>query len=295
MNIKQIRYFIAVAEEHHVGRAAARLNMSQPPLTRQIQNLEEEVGVALFRRTPHGVELTEAGRSFWHDAVEILRVVEMATERTRRVDRGQTGRLDVGVFGSAAITTIPEILYDFTRSHPHVELILHNEPFSHQVEALLRRSIMIGFDRYVPNNAEINTELVCEDSLIAAVNSNSPLAQQNSISVQEMVSARLSGGEKKSPNKETMFFLERNFGNAICRASDMLTLIGLIGAGLGFGVVPESLKNINFPNVAFRPLKGDEKMSYNLYCYYRKDERSPILREILESIGKYRESKSERQ
>ena len=101
MDLRHLKYFIAVAEEQNIGRAAARLNISQPPLTRQIQQLEEELGVRLFNRTPRGMELTQTGEVLLHEARNIRSLVEQATERTQRAGQGKLGRLDVAIFGSA--------------------------------------------------------------------------------------------------------------------------------------------------------------------------------------------------
>lgn len=109
MDIRQLKYFIAVAEEQNFGRAAERLHRSQPPLTRQIQTLEEELGVLLFRRTAKGVELTQAGETLQRDAMNILALVKQATERAQLAAKGQIGILDVGVYGSAAFPSNPSL------------------------------------------------------------------------------------------------------------------------------------------------------------------------------------------
>ncbi|MDR3435306.1 LysR substrate-binding domain-containing protein [Telmatospirillum sp.] len=295
MNIKQIRYFVAVAEEQHMGRAAARLHLSQPPLTRQIKALEEELGVALFKRTPQGVDLTEAGRSFWKDAGNIQDLIEQATERTRRVGNGQIGRLDVGIFGSAVLTTIPKILFSFTRSYPGVETVLHNAPFPLQVEALLQRRVLIAFDRHIPDNDELSTELVEEDRLIFAINKFHPLSKMRQVSLSDLATERLVWGRKKiiGPKALEPFHDQGISPNIVYESPDMITTISLVGGGLGIALVPVSMSKIRFPNVVFRPLKQKEKLNFDLYCVFRKDEKSPLLREMLNVVRAYRDNKKQ--
>lgn len=126
MELRHLRYFIAVAEERNIGRAAARLHISQPPLTRQIQQLEEQLGVQLFNRTPRGMELTPAGELLLDEAKNINAVIEQATERTQRAGQGKFGRLDVAIFGSAILDTIPRLLADFRGAYPDVKVVLHS-------------------------------------------------------------------------------------------------------------------------------------------------------------------------
>ena len=116
MDLRHLRYFIAVAEEQNIGRAATRLHISQPPLTRQIQQLEEELGVLLLNRTPRGVELTQAGELFLEEARNIRSIVEQATERTQRAGQGKLGRLDVAIFGTAILDAIPKLLLAFRQT-----------------------------------------------------------------------------------------------------------------------------------------------------------------------------------
>lgn len=126
MEFRHLRYFMALADEGNFGRAARRAHISQPPLTRQIRQLEEEFGTRLFERTPKGVELTEAGRLFREEAMKILALAQLAAEKTRMAARGELGRLDVGIFGSAVLNVIPRLILEFRRRYPAVEVHLHN-------------------------------------------------------------------------------------------------------------------------------------------------------------------------
>ena len=178
MDLRHLRYFIAVAEEQNIGRAAARLHISQPPLTRQIQQLEDELGVRLFTRTPRGMELTGAGELFLEEARNIRALVDQATERTQRAGQGKLGRLDVAIFGSGILDTIPKVLLAFRNAYPEVKLVLHSMSKGEQIEALRQRRIDAGFNRMLAPLPDLATQLVATESLFLAVHESSPLARE---------------------------------------------------------------------------------------------------------------------
>jgi DNA-binding transcriptional LysR family regulator len=148
MEIRQLKYFAVLAEELNFNRAAARLHMSQPPLTRQIQQIESELGAQLFLRLPRGLELTPAGASLQDDARRILGQLEVAKDRAGKAGRGQIGRLDVGIFGSAILNHIPRLLLQFRNRYPEVQISLHEQTKSEQLQALREKRITIGFRTY---------------------------------------------------------------------------------------------------------------------------------------------------
>ena len=136
LEIRHLRYFVAVVEQGSFRGAALRLHVSQPPLTRQIQQLEEVLGVQLLLRKPRGVETTVAGQVFFDEARNILALTEQAASRAQLAGEGQLGRLDVGVFGSAVLDTIPRIIQKFRNTYPRVEVVLHNLDRAGQLRAL---------------------------------------------------------------------------------------------------------------------------------------------------------------
>jgi len=176
VDLRQLRYFMAVAEERNFGRAAARLHISQPPITRQIHMLESELGVLLFERTRWGVNLTPAGEELLASASQIEALVDYASDRARRAGLGAIGRLDVGVFGSGAISIVPTILRRYLKANPAVEVIVHNVPQPAQLVALRQRRILITFDRYLPDDADLTVETVVHEGLLLAVKETNVLA-----------------------------------------------------------------------------------------------------------------------
>lgn len=292
MEIRQLKYFIAVAEERNISRAAARLHISQPPLTRQIQALEEQMGVVLFKREHWGVELTPAGTSFLAHARQIQSQLEMASELAQRAGKGQIGRIDIGVFGSAMLNIVPQILNAFAVSHPDVERVLHSAPKSAQIEALQRGRVMIAFDRYLPALPQLCTELVCEEAIYVALNVRHPLAAQREIRIEQLRDEPLIGEQDSS-----MFFATRDLfahhgfePRALQKAADMIAAAVMVAGGFGTALVPESVCSLQLPNLVYRPLGADVEARVQLHCAYRRDEQSPLLEALLDTVRNFRQS-----
>ena len=186
MELRHLKYFVAVAKELSIGRAALILNISQPPLTRQIQQLEEDLGATLFVRSVKGVELTEAGRTLYAEAQNILALVDLATERTKRASLGLIGRLDVGIFGSGMFDIVPRVLLKFRTEYPDVKIAMHTMTKGEQIEALRQRRITIGFNRLVPKHPDICSKVVMWERLLVGVHSSNPLAEQERIALVDL-------------------------------------------------------------------------------------------------------------
>ena len=291
MDISRLKYFIVTAEERNISRAAERLHMTQPPLTRHIQSLEEELGVALFNRTKWGVDLTEAGKAVLNHAHSIKNQVELATEQVRKVAQGQQGKIDIGVYGSAVLDLIPKILSHYSSSHPEVKVALHFAPRGCQIEALHRERLLIAFDRYLPETPEINVELVGREALWIALNRNDPLAQQSAVSLDDLRSARLIGEQDPCVYLvcQTLFEHHHFAPRIVHKAVDMISAVAMVAGGFGSALVPESVLNLQLPNVVYRPLKTDLECLVDLHCAYRKNEQSPLLKSLLDCIRAYRD------
>lgn len=294
MELRQLKYFIAVAEELNFGRAAARLHLSQPPVTRQIQALEDELGAQLFVRTPKGVVLTPAGEALLRDAISIRTLVAQAVDRAQRAGRGQTGVLDVGVYGSSALNIVPKILAAFTKTHPDVKILLHNAHRSLQIEALRQGRILIAFDRYIPDDEDLAVERVARERLLVALHANHPLASRPVISVGD-----LRGEPMIMPGG--LNALTANVALSLCRAhglepnvarevSDVITGVTLVACDQGLALVPESATSFQLPSLVYRPLKEGNENFMELHCLYLKREQSPLLRELLQTVRSYRQT-----
>ncbi len=178
MELRHLRYFVAVAEELHFGRAAQRLQMAQPPLSQQIRQLEQELGVELLYRTKRTVRLTEAGLAFLHQARQILVQSEQAIEVAQRASRGEVGRLAIGFVGSATYSLLPTAVRSFRHQFPDVRLMLHEMTTSEQIEALHDDRIQVGFIRPPISDDKLSVETVLQESFVAVLPEAHPLATQ---------------------------------------------------------------------------------------------------------------------
>ena len=291
MNINRLKYFIVTAEERSISRAAERLHITQPPLTRHIQSLEEELGVPLFNRTRSGVELTEAGKAVLSHARSIRTQVDLASEQMRKIARGQEGQIDVGVYGSAVLDLIPKILSNYSSSHPEVKVVLHFAPRGHQIEALHQDRLLIAFDRYLPETPELCSELVGRESLWIAVNRNDPLARKSSVSLDDLRTVRLIGEQDPCVYLMCEALFERHHFEPLVvqKAADMISAVAMVAGGFGSAFVPQSVLNLQLPNVVYLPLTTDSQCYVDLHCAYRKNEQSPLLKSMLDCIRSWRD------
>ena len=287
MDIRQLKYFITVAEEQNIGRAAVRLHVSQPPLTRQIKALEEELGVLLFIRTHWGVKLTQAGESLLEHARNIRAHVDLAREYAQRAGNGQIGRIDVGMYGSAMLNIVPQILNSFVASHPDVKVVLHTLRKGPQIEALHQGRILIAFERYIPESQGLQIELVGKEPLRVALNKRNPLADQPFIHVDQLRSELIIGEVDPSAAIKNLFSKHNFEPLFVQKATDMISAVVMVAGGFGTAIVPDSLQTLQLPNVVYRPLITDADILIELHCAYRTDERSPLLKALLETVREY--------
>lgn len=295
MDLRQMRYFVTVAEERHFGRAAERLHMAQPPLTRQIHNLEDELGALLFKRTPKGVELTEAGQVLLDEAAPILALAARAKQRTQQAGQGLIGRLDVGVFGSGVLDVIPRLLSRFHQQRPEVRIDLHNMTKAEQLAALHERRITVGFNRLVPDEPELVVETVLRERLMVGLYKGHPLCTRRRIAVRDMDNEPLI----LYPNvpmpglaqEVTDAFRREGVRlNVAQEVEDVLTCVALVASGFGLCVTTESAASLRLPGVVYRPLDSAFLQDIELSCIYRRDARSPILDAFLGVVRAFKDA-----
>jgi LysR family transcriptional regulator, benzoate and cis,cis-muconate-responsive activator of ben and cat genes len=295
MDIRQLKNFIAVAEERNIGRAAVRVHLSQPPLTRQIHALEDDLGVQLFTRTPRGVDLTQAGEALLKDARSICGLADQAADRAKLAGRGQVGRLDIGVFGTAMFDVLPRLLSGFDQTHPQVKLVLHHDQTPAQVTALRQGRVLLVFERMLPNEPDIAIELVARERLLVALHQSHRLAAKKAITMQDLRDEPMI--MQAAPLSQLA-----NVALDLCRANgfepkvaqlapDVVTGALMVSCGMGTMFVPESMRNLQLPNLVCRPLKGQANAFMDLHCYYLKTERSPLLAALLDTIRNFRRGK----
>ena len=296
MDLRQLKYFIAAAEEKNIGRAATKLCISQPPLTRQIKQLEGQLNVKLLDRTSRGVELTDAGALFLEEARNILSLVEQTTERVKRAGAGQLGRLDVAIFGSGILNTIPKILLAFKHAYPDVKVVLHTMEKDEQVEALRQRRISLSFNRLLPPLAGLTTEVVRMEKLLLAVNKKSPLSKLSSVPFHTLQQNPLilvpTGSRPNFVDKVIQLTQENNIIPNITQiVGDAVTGVALVASGFGVCIVPESATVLSLPGVVYRPLSGlPESAKVDLSCIYRSGDESPLLAAFLGTMREIKDS-----
>ena len=291
-DLRQLRYFIAVAEEGNVHRAATRLHVSQPPLTRQIKALEDSLGVQLFRRTHWGVELTQAGQALLSEARAINAHIDHGLDRTRRVGRGESGRLDVGVFGSGALSLVPQVLRRYSTLYPDVQIVLLNVMQSAQVEALRQRRLLITFDRYLPEDQDLIVEIVVRERQLVALQQDNPLAKRSVVPMHALAREHfIVGRDARHAHRIAALCQANGFDPRIGQeAGDMVTGLALVANGYGVQIVPESIRAVSMPGLVYRPIKAKGDSSIDLQCAYRRDETSLLLAALLGVVREFSRS-----
>lgn len=301
MTLDQVRAFVAVAEELHFGRAAERLTMTQPPLSRQIQKLERTVGVTLLERDNRKVELTEAGRAFLDESYRLLALVESAGDLARRIDGGATGTLRLGFTAVSAIGMLGPLLKDLDRSLPGIEVILHERVTAAQADGIRRGELDLGLARPPFDTSEFESRVVFREALCAAVPADHALAEVD----RPLTAGDFDGVPVISYNPvQSRYFHEltvRFLTNAHPRVEQqvhqILTAVLLVAAGRGCALVPASARSLGVQGVVYKDLVdggGDPDGSevpgrpVELHAIWARGRRSPMLRRVLAQIGRMR-------
>ncbi|MEK6348310.1 MAG: LysR substrate-binding domain-containing protein [Burkholderia sp.] len=293
MEIKQMRYFLALAEELNFGRAAERLHMAQPPLTRQIRALEEEIGTALFVRTAKGAELTAAGEALLAEVPNILSLSKRAEDRTRLAGQGFSGSLEVGIFSSGVLNVIPRLLGTFHAERPQVKISIHNLSKTEQIAALRERRITIGFNRLVPEEPDIEVDWVQKEKFLVALYEGHPLCARKAVTLRDLddepmivyPNAPVHGLAQEVANA---FRAENVTLRIEQEVEDVVTCIALVASRFGVCVTTESASSLRLPGVVYRPLHSAHLRDIELSCLYRSGDNDPILRAFLELIRRSR-------
>jgi len=289
MDVRHLKSFIAVAEEENIGRAANRLHISQPPLSRQIQALERDLGAALFHRTVKGVELTEAGAVMLSDARNIVALFDRMADRAMQANRGQLGRLDIGIFGSTVLGFFPAILMRFHKENPDVKIVVHTMNRQEQLDGLRTGRIGIGFNRFVNAEPGIAVEIVHKEPVMVALRSDHPLAQLKAIPFPRLANEPLI----LFPSGERM-----NFGDLVLglfqaagikpiiaqEVGDAVACLALIASGFGLALIAQSATIFSAQGVVYRNLDVKVPPMVDLSCLYREDNVSPIVSGFLKIV-----------
>jgi DNA-binding transcriptional LysR family regulator len=260
MELRHLRYFRAVAEERHFGRAAARLHMAQPPLSQQIRRLEEELGVTLLRRSTRKVELTPAGEAYLVRVREILGAVDAAGEEAHRVDAGLEGRLVIGCVGSATYSLLPALARALREELPGVDFAFRGEMLVPDLAAALRSgAIDLALLRPPLDDAGLAVRLLRTERMIVALPDEHRLAARKRVRMADLVDEDLivHAGHGRSVMYDAVLALCRAAGfdpRVRHEVAETSTLVTFVAAGLGVAIVPEPVSALGVVGATYRPL-----------------------------------------
>jgi DNA-binding transcriptional LysR family regulator len=290
IELYHLRYFIAVAEELNINRAATKLQMAQPPLSQQIQLLEKRLDVKLFDRKNNRIQqLTQAGTTFLAEAKSILANLERAAIKTQQIDRGKIGHLTIGFTSAMMNGVLPNILLNFRHEHPEIELILKEEnSFSH-LQKLRDRAIDIIFT-YRESGLEPDRDLaelvLCQEALIAVLPEKHPLANKLTLTISDLKNEEFIMPDRAIvPGLSAQIYklcLQAEFTPKVAQSAIfMVTILGLVAGEIGISILPSSVRNLHRAGVVYRPIQGEITTS-QLTILWRCHESSTILEQFIQ-------------
>ncbi|MEN3346554.1 MAG: hypothetical protein V7632_189 [Bradyrhizobium sp.] len=294
MELRHLRYFVVVAEERHITRAAVRLGLQQPPLSQQIRALEDELGTKLFTRMPRGVELTPAGMAFLEEAQTVLGGVERARARARAAAMGQRGRISIGLTTSASLhPAVTRTLRAYADRHAAVALDLHANSAAGLTEALLRRDVQVAVIRAaVARPADLVFRELTRENMLIALPAGHHLIRRTASGANAPIALRALAGER-------LILVRRHaapgmYGNVVdachtagfepivvAEVEQMLTSISLIAAGVGISLMPASIREVRQEGIVYCPILDAPSLVAPLTLVYRRDEARPIVTDFI--------------
>lgn len=291
MELHQLRCFVMVAEELHFGRAAKRLFMTQPPLSRQIQLLERSLGVTLLERSNRHVSLTVAGQHFLRDARHVLTFTEQAGNSARRLARGEAGHLSLGFTAVSGYRMVPGLLQRAARVLPEVAFELREMVSSAQTEALAARMLDVAFVRQALPRPGFDYQLVCNEPMLVVLHEGHPLARQDSIALadldqQAFIMYSADEGRYFYDAIVGLFALAGVCPRCVHSMGQTHSVLGLVRAGLGLAIVPEAARELYIGQLVFRPL-SDAQPRAELYMATRADNDNPALAPFKAMVDEY--------
>jgi DNA-binding transcriptional LysR family regulator len=293
IEIRYLRYFLVVAEERHFSRAAHRLGIAQPPLSQQIQRLEELVGQKLLNRRP-SVSLTAAGEVLAEAAAKLIRQLQLDIVKTRRTGSGHIGSLTIGFPASALMTWFPQVVRRFREVYPEVELILKELSSAAQLASLAEGSIDVGLLRGSVSNDLLQCETLLSEPFAAVVPESHPLASRRSIDLNDLAEQQfvLFPRSVAPALHDEITVLFRGAGvdpPVIMEAQEWLTIVGLVETGIGLSIVPASFRRLRWGNVRYLLLKNVGAQTSITICTPR-DGATPAAERFLEVVRAHRQA-----
>jgi DNA-binding transcriptional LysR family regulator len=285
MNLRQLRYFLAVADELHFGRAAQKLHMAQPPLSAQIKQLEADLAVLLFERSKRQVRLTAAGKVLQKEAQQVLERLALAQQKTQQAGRGDLGQVTISFVSSAMYSVLPPWLKQFRQQYPLIELTLQEATGIRQIEGLLSHQLDIGFVRPPVSHPRIASQTVWREPLLVALPEGHALSNQENVSISELANEGfiliLRPLATDMYDKIISFCAQASFSPKVVQtAAQLQTVLGLVAAQIGVAILPAAAQKLKREGVCYRPF-AELTPTVELMMIWRKAENSIILKNFL--------------
>jgi DNA-binding transcriptional LysR family regulator len=292
MELRHLRYFSTVATELHFGRAAEKLHIAQPPLSKQIQDLEAELGFELFTRTKRSVVLTPAGKEFLIEVERIFQQLDRAIDIGRKTSRGELGQISIGFVGSATYNILPVMLQQFRDRYPNVRIELHELTTDRQLIWLREGRIDLGLIRPPIVEQDLVSQVIFQESLVIALPIGHVLASVDAIDLELLAT-------------EPFILFPRQLAPglydpiiAICQAAgfspqvvqeciQMQTIVSLVSANMGVSILPESIREAQRQGVVYKPIRSSDVSKEQLATIaivWRMNDNSPTMNRFLESV-----------
>ncbi len=287
-SFEQLRGFVTVAEELHFGRAAERLNMTQPPLSRQIQKLERSIGVQLFERDNRRVELTTAGAAFLAEAQRLLALADGAPDLARRISAGSAGTVRIGFTAASTYAVLPALLRRLGELLPDIDVDLTENVSRDQIAGLLAHELDLGLARPPFDEETFGSRLISREAMRVAVPSGHRLVGlRRPVEPADLSSEPLI---MHAPGRARYFYdlvvrlVPIGQQNVVHTVSQVLTMVSLVSAGLGVAFVPESAARLRFAGVEYLPLAGPTEEPVELHLLWLRESKNPALWQVLQRL-----------
>lgn len=282
MELRHLRYFVAVAEELHFGNAAKKLHIAQPPLSQQIKDLEDELKVKLFYRTKRQVLLTDSGKVFLKDATQILEASEKAKQNITRTIKGEAGSLAIAFVVSATYSVLPDILKEYHQRFPGIELSLHEMKPYEQILGIKEKRIDVGFLRTPINDNSIETMLLAKEPFVVAMSSNHAKAKLKNIQLNDLKDENfIMFPPRHGPGLYHLTMDLFKKGNIIPKVKyevdHIQAILALVSSGLGIAFIPLSMSTLMKKRVTYKELYPNKALVELSTAYLSENKSSALI------------------
>ena len=292
MDFHKLKAFVVVVEESNISRAAIRMNMQQPPLTRIIQQLEQELGATLLKRLPRGVEVTEAGKALYQEALTILAHAQAIPKRVQNIAQGLEGQINIGFTNSVGLHSfLPALLRQFREAFAAVSIHLEEDGSNSLIDSIINEKNDIVFLRKpAPIGLGLNSLHILDEPLIVAMPNNHPLAGVNTpiqllgLEPYDFVLYRRLAGQDLFDNILASCYQAGFSPNIVQEAPRLTSSLNLIAAGIGLSIVPEAIRDFWNKQIVYKTLQADTPCIAPIYAVYRKDLNNVRIQQLLKLL-----------